>query len=233
MSYIRTRTFVHEPVELGYDNLKTIEGKARLYITPEGDKFPSVTTILGLKTKGDIQAWRDRVGAAEADRITRHACVRGNALHSLAEKYLNNEDEVIEESAMPHVKLSFSVVQKVLDKHIGKIVLQECPLYSRRLRLAGRVDLVAEFDGCLSIVDFKTSSRVKTEEDIENYFMQASFYAAAFYERTGIAIKQIVIIMIVDGQTKPLVFIQNSYKWLPALMVVREEYRKHELFGGK
>lgn len=231
MAYVRTRTFVHEPVELGYDNLQTIEGKARLYITPEGDKFPSVTTVLGFKTKGDIQAWRDRVGAAEADRIARHACTRGNALHNLAEKYLNNEDEVIKESDMPHVKLSFSVAQKVLDKHIGKIVLQECPLYSRHLRLAGRVDLVAEFDGHLSIVDFKTSSRVKTEEDIENYFMQESGYAIMFEERTGIPITRLVTIMVVDGQTTPLIFKQHRDKWAPKLIEVIAEYEKAKLFG--
>lgn len=231
MAYTRTRTFVHDPVELDYDNLTTIEGSGRIYVTPEGDKYPSITTVLGIRSREAIQEWRNRVGAAEADRIARHACTRGNALHNLAEKYLNNEDEVIKDSDMPHVKMAFSVAQKVLDKSIGKIVLQERPLYSRYLKLAGRVDLVAEFDGLLSIVDFKTSSRVKTEADIENYFIQEAAYAIMFEERTGIPITRLVTVMVVDGQTTPLIFKQHRDRWAPELIKVIDEYNRAKLFG--
>jgi genome maintenance exonuclease 1 len=137
---------------------------------------------------------------------------------------------VLDGTEMPHVKLGFTAAQKVLDKSVGNVVLQECPLYSDYLRLAGRVDLVAEFDGVLSIVDFKTSTRVKTIDDISNYFIQASFYAAAFYERTGIPIHQIVIVIVVDGKSEPLVFKDKPYDWLPELIKVREEYRIASLF---
>lgn len=231
MSFIRNRTFERRPVSLGYSDLTTdTTKKGRTYVTLEGNKYPSITTVLSLRSKADIQEWRARVGEEEANRISRHACTRGNAVHSLAERYLNNEETVLSGTEMPHVLLAFKAAQKILDQSVGAIVMQECPLYSDYLKLAGRVDLVAEFDGLLSIVDFKTSTRVKTAEDIPNYFIQASFYAAAFYERTGIPITQIVIIMVVDGKPEPLVFKDKSYDWLPELIKVREEYRVESLF---
>lgn len=232
MSFIRNRTFEHSPIALGYSDLTTdTTKKGRTYVTPEGNKYPSITTVLSLRGKADIQAWRARVGEEEANRISRHACTRGNAVHSLAERYLNNEETVLSGAEMPHVLLSFKAAQKILDQSVGAIVMQECPLYSDYLKLAGRVDLVAEFDGLLSIVDFKTSTRVKTAEDIPNYFIQESAYAIMFEERTGVPITSLVTIMVVDGRAEPIVFKQHRDKWAPELIQVIEEYDRAKLFG--
>lgn len=232
MEFVRNRTFEKLDISLDYSDLNTISEKsARIYVTPNGNKYPSITTILSLRSRDIIQAWRARVGAEEANRISRHATTRGTAVHNLVEKYLKNEEITFKKGIMPHVYQGFIAAQKVLDENIGKIAMQEAPLYSDQLRLAGRVDLVAEFAGKLSIVDFKTSKRVKTAEDIEDYFIQASFYAAAFYERTGIPITQIVIIMVVDGKSEPLLFVSESFVWLKHLLKVRKEYDKAKMFG--
>lgn len=231
-AFIRNKTFLHEPVSLGYQDLSDeSSAKGRTYLTPTGKKYPSITTVLGARGKEAIMEWRKRVGEEEANRITRHACSRGTALHLLAEKYLNNEEEIFAEDEMPHVIQSFKTVQRVLDERIGKVVLQECPLYSDHLGIAGRVDLIAEFDGRLSVIDFKTSSRIKSEQQIENYFAQTAFYAAAFYERTGIAIQQSVIIMVVDNDPKPIIFKQGTFEWIPSVLKAIKFYNSTKLFG--
>jgi genome maintenance exonuclease 1 len=101
---------------------------------------------------------------------------------------------------------------------------QEVALFSHYLKVAGRADLVAYYDGVLSIIDFKTSKTVKTEKDIEDYFIQVSGYAAMFYERTGIAIKQGVVIMVVDYSSKPLIFKVGTYEWLPEVINTLKMY---------
>jgi genome maintenance exonuclease 1 len=233
MQFIRNRVFEKFDIPtLGYSDLNTISEKsARIYVTPEGEKYPSITTILSLRSRDAIQEWRNRVGAEEANRVSRHATTRGTAVHNLTEKYLKNEEISFKEGIMPHVYQGFIAAQKILDKYIGRIALQEAPLYSDYLRLAGRVDLIAEFDGKLSIVDFKTSKRVKTEEDIEDYFIQECAYAIMFEERTGVPITQLVTIMVVDGKSEPLLFRQHRDKWAAELIKVRAEYDKAKLFG--
>ena len=107
---------------------------------------------------------------------------------------------------------------------MNKVYAQEVPLYSDHLQIAGRVDLIAEWDGKLSIIDFKTARKPKKEEYIQNYFMQTAFYAAAFYERTGIAIKQSVILISVDHEPSQ-VFIKTPYDYLPEIMRLRKKYK--------
>jgi hypothetical protein len=211
------KTFIHEPVRLAYTDLEVTEGEQRFYKNPDGVAYPSMTTVLSVREKAFLQEWRNRVGDAEADRVCHHGVTRGSALHNLAEKYLNNEVVDLRKE-MPHVVQSFGVVKKVLDEHVDRILAQEIALYSDYLKVAGRADLIAYFDGKLSIIDFKTSKHVKTEADIEDYFIQVSGYAAMFYERTGIAINQGVIIMVVDYSPKPLIFKLGTYEWLPELV---------------
>jgi hypothetical protein len=220
-------SFVHKPIDLGYDNLGDASTETqRYYVTPSGEKYPSITTVLAVNGNEYLEGWRKAVGEVEAARVCHHAVTRGNAMHDLAERYLDNEFEETPKGLMPHVNLAFNTLKLVLDSSVGTIMLQECPLYSDLFQIAGRVDLIAEFDGELAVVDFKTSKRVKNAEDIENYFLQSSFYAAAFYERTGVPIKSIVIIMIVDESKTPLIFKQRPFDFLPKLMSVREKYRK-------
>jgi hypothetical protein len=226
------RTFIHEPVSLGYDDLgdASVPG-TRLYVTPEGKKYPSITTVLGARGKEAIYEWRRRVGEEEANRITRHACARGTAMHSIAERYLNNECDIYSKDEMPHVKALFRSIQPILDANIGRVVMQECPLYSDHLGIAGRVDLIAEYANKLSVIDFKTSKRVKTRDEISNYFTQAAFYAAAFYERTGIPVTQSVIVMAVDDDPTPVIFIEKTYDWIPSVLESIKYYNRAKLFG--
>lgn len=198
--------------------------EGRKYYTPEGNAYPSITTILGVLNKDGIDEWRKRVGEAEANRVSSFASKRGTAVHKLAEDYLNNEENY-KKGHMPTSIVSFNAIKKIMDERLNNIWMQETFLYSDKLQCAGQLDCIAEFDGELSIIDFKTSRKEKKAEWIKNYFIQASFYAAAFLERTGIPIKQGVILITVDDG-EPQVFKINTYDYLEHFLDVRKKYRE-------
>lgn len=208
---------------LGCDTTPT----GRFYYPPSGEKFPSVTTVLGVQDKSGLDAWRKRVGEEEAKRIGIQAANRGSDVHLVAENYLNNMKDY-GKGRMPVNVMTFNTLKPILDSRVNNIYFQEAPLYSRKIKTAGRVDLIAEFDGKLSIIDFKTSKKLKESKWIEGYFMQESFYAAAFYELTQIPIKQIVTLIMVDDE-KPQVFIEQPLKWLPKFIQLRNQYQS--LYG--
>ena len=223
-------TFNHVPVDLGYENLicETVP-TGRTYLTPSGSRYPSITSVLGILSENHIREWRQRVGKTEADRVSRVAASRGTSVHSLVEDYLNNK-QIDLDRAMPNAAAAFRSIQPILDDRLNDIYIQEAQLYSDHLRVAGRCDIVAKFDGVVSIVDIKTSSRVKTAEDITNYFMQESAYAIMFEERTKIPVTNLVTIMAVDFST-PLVFKEHRDNWTKSLLETIEEHRKRKLFG--
>jgi len=224
------KLFQHKGSGLNYDDLECItESTGRRYVTPEGKKYPSITTVLSILSEDSIREWRARVGEEEANKISHRAASRGTAVHSIIEDYINNKEDY-SKKYMPNVVQDFKRVKDILDSRIGEVYAQEVPLYSDYFKIAGRVDCIAEFDGILSVIDFKTSRKTKKKEWIENYFIQESFYAAAFYERTGIPIKQIVTIISVDNDESQ-VFIEEPLKWLPKLTNVRKEYSRREFFG--
>lgn len=196
----------------------------RKYFTPEGNAYPSITTVLSIIGKEKIIEWRKRVGEAEADKISQQAATRGTAVHKLAEDYLNNIENW-QGDQMPANLFTFNQIKSVLDKRVNNIWMQESFLYSDKLKCAGQVDCIAEFDGELSIIDFKTSRKPKKLEWITNYFIQVSFYAAAFLERTGIPIKQGVILIAVDDN-EPQVFKINTYDYLEHFLSVRKKYKE-------
>ena len=201
---------------------KTTEN-GRRYFTPEGKAYPSITTILGQLSKQGIMEWRKRVGEEEANKISRQASTRGTAVHQLCEDYINNDPDW-KKDVMPNNLASFLDLKKIIDERLDNVWFQEEFLYSDKLECAGQVDCIAEFDGQLSVIDFKTSRKPKKEEWIENYFIQTSFYAAAFYERTGIVIKQCVILITVDGH-EPQVFKIEPYQYIPRLIEIRENFK--------
>lgn len=199
----------------------------RKYFTPEGNAYPSITTVLSILGKEEIIAWRKRVGEEEANRISRQASTRGTAVHKLAEDYVDNKPDW-KGKHMPSNIATFNTLRPILDARLNNIWMQEVFLYSDKLKTAGQVDCIGEWDGVLSIIDFKTSKRVKKEEDITNYFIQMCFYAAAFLERTGIAIKQAVVVMAVDDN-EPLIFKVNTFDYLDHFISVRKKYKEmHE-----
>ena len=198
---------------------ENIDGR-RFYKTPNGN-YQSITTLLSALSKAGIQAWRKRVGETEANRISTKASRQGTAVHSLCEQYIKNEEGFLTES-MPHLVEMFESIQPLLDR-IDNVHVTEGALYSDELGLAGRTDLIAEFDGKLAIIDYKTSRRIKTWSMCHSYFMQGAFYAHAYEERTGIPINNIVIIMAVENE-EPLLFRETKDRWIEPLNEVRHKY---------
>jgi len=214
--------FKHNPIDLGYNDLKSVtKTSGRKYSTPKGD-YPSITTILGQLSKAAIMAWRDRIGHEEANKISRQAAGRGTAVHTMCEKYVNNDPDYAK-GAMPNILYDFNRIKHILDDRIGTVYGQELPLYSDHLGVAGRVDCIAEFDGKLSVIDYKTSRKTKKKEWIESYFMQECFYAIAWEERTGQPITQLVTVISVDN-AEPQVFIEHRDNWDKQLVEVIEKY---------
>ena len=178
--------------------------KHRLYEVGEGKWYPSVTTVTGHKKVKDILRWRKRVGEAEANKISGRATARGNKFHSMVECYLKNEDVKYDEKS-PLAYFMFKTAKETLNR-IDNIHLLESPLYSDKLMLAGRVDCIAEFDNTLSVIDFKTSTKVKKEAWIENYFVQETAYAVMYYERCGVKVDKIVtLIAVEDGSMQVII----------------------------
>lgn len=207
---------------------KTGKG-GRKYFTPDGNAYPSITTVLSLLSRDSIMKWRKRVGEEEANKISHQAATRGTSVHKLAEDYLDNVEDW-NKDVLPNNLFTFSNIKDIIDHKVNNIWFQEEYLYSDRLQCAGQVDCIAEYDGELSVIDFKTSRKPKKVEWISNYFIQASFYAAAFYERTGVPIKQGVIIIAVD-HNEPQVFKVNTHDYLQEFIKVRQMYREQKENG--
>lgn len=201
------KIFKHHP--LPETPLSTInENGARYYVMPDGTKLKSVTTILGERLdKTALIEWRKKVGEEEANRISTQAARRGTAIHSLAESYILNKDMgEIYKKAMPVNVESFKQIIPLLDEKVDNILGVEMALYSKALKCAGRTDLIAEYDGKVSVIDFKTSRKLKKEEWIESYFLQATVYSMMFEWIYKISVPQIVIIIAVDNEKTPQVF---------------------------
>ena len=221
------RTFEKVEIDLGYEDLDAeILDKARVYTTPDG-KFPSVTSVLSILSEEAIAKWRERVGEDEANKISGRAAARGTKVHSIIEDYLDGKDTT---EYLPHIRQSLSNVQPILDSRIGRIFGIEVPLYSRHLGLAGRVDCVAEFDGVVSILDWKTSRYPKKKENISGYFCQMSAYAVMFEERTGMPVTNLAVVMDVDGH-EPLVFKEHRDNWTKMLTDTIKEYNRRKMFS--
>ena len=213
------KNFNHVGSELQDLLTENIDGK-RHYVTPNGS-YISITTLLSNLSKDGIQKWRERVGEEEANRISTKASRQGTAVHALCEQYIKNEQDFLAGS-LPHLVEMFESIQPLLDR-IDNVHVTEGALYSDELKLAGRTDLIAEFDGQTAIIDYKTSRRIKTWEQCHSYFMQGAFYAHAYEERTGIAINNIVIIMAVENE-EPLLFRETKDRWLEPLKSVIYKY---------
>ena len=222
--------FLHEPVDLGYDDLIAVtKDSGRVYTDPNNNTYPSITTVLSILSEDAIKAWRARVGEFEANRISKTASNRGTAVHDLLERYVNNDPE-FSKGIMPNIMQSFYDVKPVLDKRLNTVFAQEAPLYSNHLSLAGRVDCVGVWDNKPAIVDFKTSRKPKKKEWIDGYFMQCCAYAIMWEERTGNPITQLVVLIAVDGH-EPQIFVDHRDNWTSKLWDAINNYRREKLFG--
>jgi len=180
---------------------QTVKG-VRRYVTPEGNAYPSITTILGNQPKPGLVEWRKRVGDIEANKIMREASSLGTAVHDLCEQYLYNYKLKTSNNEATGI---FNRLRFLLG-NIDNIIGLEIPLYSDQLKVAGTADCIAEYNGKLSVIDFKTSKKPKKEEWIEDYYIQAFFYAIAFFERTGAIPEQVVILIAVRDVFEVQVF---------------------------
>jgi genome maintenance exonuclease 1 len=222
--------FNHLNVELPTITATTTDG-VRLYETPEGNHYPSITTVLSVRDKGGLIEWRKRVGEKTANYIAGKAAARGTKVHHMCEDYLNNEN-------IDHHKKDFlpfclfgQLKEKVL-RNIDNIHAQEAGLYSDKYKVAGRVDCIAEYNGVLSIIDFKTSTKERSDEWNENYYIQCSAYAEMYGERTDTEIDQIIILCVTEDGTVQE-FVKDKKEYLPMLEeTVLEWSNKNETFSN-
>jgi genome maintenance exonuclease 1 len=198
---------------------ETAPNGSRVYKTPTGKTYPSVTTVTGLHSAKGIAEWRRRVGEEEANRISGRASARGTRIHQYCEDYLRGN---VFEADMFDLEM-FNSIKFWLDD-INNIHALEDPLYSDYLQVAGTVDCIGDFQGKLSVIDFKTASKPKDRDDIYNYFMQTAAYAGAFEERTVIPIGRLVIIMAVENDD-PRLFIEKRDNWIGGFRKLRLDYK--------
>ena len=200
---------------------KTTEKGRRYFV--EGNAYPSVTTVIGEMKKKSIIEWRRKVGEEEANAISKRATTRGNKCHKLAEDYLSNKPLDRYKDDVLSLGL-FHQIRPYIDK-INNIHALEESLYSHTLKLAGRVDCIAEYDNELAIIDFKTSTKFKREEWVQDYFSQETAYAIMFQELTGLKVKQIVTIIAVETGT-PQVFVKKDIlTYVPKLKEYIDYYK--------
>ena len=221
--------YTHKPTKLTELTTQTVNFK-RFYETPDGKLYPSITTVLSTRNKKGLFEWRKRVGDEVANYVARTSAARGTAVHHMCEDYLNNFPTEWPDKWKEHEKkfLPFCLFKQLENKVLSKIDnirSQECALFSNKYRVAGRVDCIAEYDGKLSIIDFKTSTKERNDEWNENYYIQASAYAEMFEEQTGTPIEQIVILVVTeDGAVQE--FVKEKYDYIPLLVESIDNFTK-------
>ena len=216
--------FNHVQISLPEVTTETINRK-RFYVTPEGNKYPSITTVLSNRKKEGLFEWRKRVGNDVANYVARTSASRGTKVHHMCEDYLNNE---FDEEKHRKDFLPFCLFNQLKDQalcNLNNIYAQEAGLYSDKYKVAGRVDCIAGYKGIPSIIDFKTSSKERNDDWNENYYIQGSAYAEMFGERTGIEISQVVILVVTEDGTVQE-FIKDKHNYLDALVESVAEWRE-------
>ena len=201
-------------------------GGMRFYEAPDGNKYPSITTVLGKqpgKQEG-LQKWRERIGEEQARIVSGKAARRGTAFHNICEDYLNGVEDITHHKEKNFLAYCmFGEMKSHLDDKIKKVVLQEQTMYSPKYRVAGRCDFIGVYGYTLAVVDFKTTTTPKKEEWIEDYFIQCSAYASMYEEHTNGPIEDIVIMMVAeDGQVQ--IFEKKTKDYLPALEQYMDDF---------
>ena len=204
---------------------KTVD-KKRFYVTPEGNEYPSITTVLSPRNKAGLMKWRKRVGNDVANHIANKAAVRGTKVHKMCEDWLN--EDFSQETWDKHKKdffpyTLFNELKNQKFEYITDVYAQEMTLYSDKYKVAGRVDLIANYQHHLSIVDFKTSTNERKDSYNENYYIQTAAYAEMFEEMTGTPINQIVILVVTENGTVQE-FVKEKDEYLPLLEKTLEEW---------
>jgi len=221
---MKTFNHVGPACELQELESKTCE-KGRFYKAPNGNWYPSVTTVVGHQSIEGIRKWEKRVGWTEAEKIRRTSSWRGTKYHGIVENYIKGNLEAVKESTgLPAIL--FRAARAVLDR-IDNVHVLEAPLYSDDLCIAGRVDCIAEFDDDLAIIDFKTTKELKQESWLEKYFVQEAAYAYMYWERTGVEVKKLVTLSVAeDGQTQ----VVEKYDKIPYIDTLCQWIKDYRFF---
>ena len=171
----------------------------------DGKNYPSITTVLGIRKTEQFKGWREKIGENVANWEMGRAARRGKSFHTLVEQYIKGETPSIRDVLPLGL---FKLLKPYIDQ-IDNIHLLEAIMYSKKLTVAGQVDCVAEYNGKLSVIDFKTANKERQEDWIDNYFLQTTAYAHMYEETFGTPIEQIVILIASeDGTTQA--FIKNK-----------------------
>lgn len=208
----KSKQFTHILLPFQLPELKKVEENGnRFYVTASGKKYPSITTVIGLLSRERILAWRKREGEERANQIARQSSNRGTKIHSMCENYLNNKSDYSDGHEQGHITM-FNQFQAEVNR-INNIHTQEAALYSDRLGIAGKVDCIAEFDGKLSVIDFKTKRKEIQKDWAGEHFMQCAGYAEMWEERTNIPIEQVVLLITTEtGNYQVFVEDRETYK---------------------
>jgi genome maintenance exonuclease 1 len=212
--------FNHMELDLPTMSRINEDGK-RLYVTPNGKKYPSVTTVTSLGSIESIKAWRAKVGEEEANRISNRASSRGTRIHTLCEVYLNNEEVKL---GMYDTEM-WTGFKPILDD-IDNIFCLESMLFSHKLEIAGTTDCIANYKGVLSVIDFKTSGKLKKKEWISSYFLQGAFYSMMYSEMTKTTMPEQIVILIAVDDENPQIFVEKTKDWMLPAIEARSEFRK-------
>ena len=222
----KVRTNLLDLTELENIELNTVqEDGKRFYVDLNGARYPSVTTVVGLSTRDGIKLWRDRVGEEEANRVSQAAAKKGTRFHELVETYMRKEEPYVEFDNLIQ-EGQFKSLRPILDDIIPFSL--EAPLYSDRLKMAGRVDCVGMMDGAICIIDFKTSAKPKIEEYAKPWYLQMTAYAIMVEELTGHAIEECVALVALEDANFQL-FITEPEQHVDELFELRQRYRN--LYG--
>ena len=220
------KTFNHVGPAYELTELESRTGeRGRFYKAPNGNWYPSVTTVVGHQSIEGIRKWEKRVGWTEAEKIRRTSSWRGTKYHGIVENYIKGNLQAVKESTgLPAIL--FRAAREVLDR-IDNVHVLEAPLYSDDLCVAGRVDCIAEFDDDLAIIDFKTTKELKQESWLEKYFVQEAAYAYMYWERTGVEVKKLVTLSVAeDGQTQ----VVEKYDKIPYIDTLCQWIKDYRFF---
>ena len=215
--------FTHSDVPFVPVERETIDGVRyyKVFGTEELVRMPSITSVISWRNRDKFKKWRAKVGEEVANNITRKATHRGTDAHTLIEEYLNNSDTFSD--VLPLSQFLFKQAKPTLNK-IDNILCQETALYSTQLGIAGSVDCIAEYEGELAVIDFKTSAKPKPREWIEDYFVQCAAYACMLYEMKGIMVKKFVIIMTCEDGSVEVYEERDKRKYINLLSEYISEF---------
>ena len=212
-------------VKLDESKLPKTKGKridGMRFYSIEGHNYPSVTTVLGYKKGKELQKWRESIGEDAAKWEMGRAARRGKSTHNLVEEYIKGETPS-ERSVLP---LGLFKLLKPYVDQIDNVHMLETIMYSKELTLAGQVDCVAEYNGKLSVIDFKTANKFRQESWIQNYYQQCTAYAIMYEELYGTPIEQIVILIASEDGTSQA-FIKEKKEFVAPLKQTIQDFYKY------